>query len=57
MCLKINMDKTSEKVTKDKDPKRVNAERRGRKNLMKKMKENILNDAKKRWRRYYQFKQ
>ena len=51
------MEKTSEKVTKDKDPKRVNAERRGRKNLMKKMKENILNDAKKRWRRYYQFKQ
>ena len=47
------MDKTSEKVTKDKDPKRVNAGRRGRKNLMKKMKENILNDAKKRWRRYY----
>ena len=51
------MDKTSEKVTKDKDLKRVNAERRGRKNLMKKMKENILNDAKKRRRRYYQFKQ
>ena len=41
------MDKTSQKVTKDKDPKRVDAGRKGRENLMKKVKENILNDAKK----------
>ena len=38
------MDKTSEKVTKD--PKRVEAGRRGRKNFMNKLKEDILNDAK-----------
>ena len=30
------MDKTSQKVTKDKDPKRVDAGRKGRKNFMKK---------------------
>ena len=41
------MDKTLQKVIKDKDPKRVDAGRKGRENLMKKMKENILNDAKK----------
>ena len=41
------MDKTSRKVTEDKDPKRVDAGRKGRENFMKKMKENILNDAKK----------
>ena len=41
------MDKTSQKVTKDKDPKRIDAGRKGRKNFMNKMKENILNDAKK----------
>ena len=41
------MDKTSQKVTNDKDPKRVDAGRKGRENVMKKMKENTLNDAKK----------
>ena len=41
------MDKTSQKVTKNKDPKRVDSGRKGRENFMKKMKENILNDAKK----------
>ena len=41
------MDKTSRKVTEDKDPKRVDAGRKCRENFMKKMKENILNDAKK----------
>ena len=41
------MDKTSQKVTKGKDPKCVDADRNGRENVMKKMKENILNDAKK----------
>ena len=40
------MDETLPKVTKDKDPKRVDAGRKGRENCMKKMKENILNDAK-----------
>ena len=40
------MGKTSEKVTKD--PKRVEAGRKGRKNFMNKLKEDILNDAKKR---------
>ena len=39
------MDKTSEKVTKD--PKHVQAGRKGRENYMKKYKESILNDAKK----------
>ena len=47
------MDKTSQKVTEDKDPKRVDAGRKGRENFLKKMKENIL----KRWWRYYQFEQ
>ena len=41
------MDKTSQKVTKNKDPKCVDAGCKGRENFMKKMKENILNDAKK----------
>ena len=41
------MDKTSQKVTKDKDPKRVDAGRKGRESFMKKMKENILKDVKK----------
>ena len=41
------MDKASQKVTKDQDPKCVEAGRKGRENFMKKMKENILNDAKK----------
>ena len=40
------MNKTSQKVTKNKDPKRVDAERKGRENLIKKIIENILNDAK-----------
>ena len=39
------MDKTSQKVTKDKDPKRADAGRKGRESFIKKMKENILNDA------------
>ena len=37
----------SQKVTKDKDPKRVDPGRKGRENFMKKMKEDILNDVKK----------
>ena len=40
------MDKTLQKVTKDKDQKRVDAGCKGRGNFMKKMKENTLNDAK-----------
>ena len=43
ISLRMNLDKT-EKVTKD--PKRVEAGLMDRKNLMKKMKENILNGAK-----------
>ena len=39
------MDKTSKKVTKD--PKRVDAARKGREKYMNKLKESILNDAKK----------
>ena len=39
------MDKTSEKITKD--PKRVEAGRKGRENYMNKYKESILNYAKK----------
>ena len=39
------MDKTSQKVTKD--PKHVEAVHNGRENYMNKLKENILNDAKK----------
>ena len=39
------MDKTSQKVTKD--PKCVEAGRKGRKNFMNKLKEDNLNDAKK----------
>ena len=39
------MDKTSQKVTKD--PRRVEAARKGRENYMNKLRENILNDAKK----------
>ena len=38
------MDKTSQKVTKD--PRRVEAARKGRENYMNKLRENILNDAK-----------
>ena len=41
------MDKTPQKVTEDKDPKRVDAGCKDKENSMKKMKENILNDAKK----------
>ena len=44
---KIKMNKTSQKVTKDKDPKLVEEGRNGRENFMKKMKEDILIDAKK----------
>ena len=43
--LLLNMDKTSEKVTKDR--KRVEAARKGREKYMNKLKESILNDAKK----------
>ena len=39
------MDKTSEKVIKD--PRRVEAARKGREKYMNKLKQNILNDAKK----------
>ena len=39
------MDKTLEKITKD--PKRVEAARKGREKCMNKLKESILNDAKK----------
>ena len=39
------MDKISEKITKD--PKRVEAARKGREKYMNKLKESILNDAKK----------
>ena len=41
------MDKASQKVTKDKDAKLVDAGLKGRENFMKKMKENILSNAKK----------
>ena len=41
----MNMNKTSQKVTKD--PKRVEAPCKGRENYMNKLKESILNDAKK----------
>ena len=47
VLLKINMDKTSEKVTKDKDPKRVETARKGREKYMNKFKESILDDVKK----------
>ena len=39
------MDKTSKKVTKD--PKRIDAARKGREKYMNKLKKSILNDAKK----------
>ena len=39
------MGKTSQKVTKD--PKRVEATRKGRENCMNKLKESLLNDVKK----------
>ena len=45
--IKINMGKTWQKVTKDKDPNRLDAGRKGRENVMEMMKENILNDAEK----------
>ena len=48
--LKISMDKTSQKVTKDR--KRVEAARKSRENYMNKLKESILNDVKKsQWRK------
>ena len=43
--LKINIEKTSEKITKD--PRRVEAARKSREKYMNKLKESILNDAKK----------
>ena len=45
LYLKINIYKTSQKVTKD--PKRIEAARKGRENSMNKLKESILNDVKK----------
>ena len=45
LYLRINMDKTSQKVTKD--PKCVEVACKGRKNYMNKLKESILNDANK----------
>ena len=47
VLLKINMDQTQEKVTKEKDPKCVEAARKGREKYMNKLKESILNDLKK----------
>ena len=41
------MDKTPEKVTRDKDPKRVEAARKGKEKYMNKLKESVLNDVKK----------
>ena len=43
--LKINMEKTPEKVTKD--PKRVEVACKGRQKYMNKLKESIVNDVKK----------
>ena len=43
------MDKTSQKITKDKDPKCVDAGCKGRENFMKKIRGNILNNAKQGW--------
>ena len=45
LYLKINIDKRSQKVTKD--PKHVEAPCKCRENYMNKLKESILNDAKK----------
>ena len=44
---KINIGKTSQKVTKDKDPKRFEAACKGREKYMNKLKESILNNVKK----------
>ena len=41
------MDKTPEKVTRDKDPKRVEVARKGKEKYMNKLKESVLNDVKK----------
>ena len=41
------MDKTPEKVTRDKDQKRVEAARKGKEKYMNKLKESVLNDVKK----------
>ena len=41
------MDKTPEKVTRDKDPKLVEAARKGKEKYMNKLKESVLNDVKK----------
>ena len=49
------MDKTSQKVTNDKDPKRVDAGHKGRENVMKKNEGEHFKRCKKRT--YYQFKQ
>ena len=50
------MDNILPKVTKDKDPKRVDAGRKGRENCMKKNEGKYLKRCKKQWRRYNQFK-
>ena len=42
------MDKTSQKVTKDKDPKRVDAGRKSRENFMKKNEEKYFRRCKKK---------
>ena len=41
------MDKTPEKVTRDKDSKRVEAARKGKEKYMNKLKESVPNDVKK----------
>ena len=41
------MDKTPEKVRRDKDPKRVEAAQKGREKYMNKLNKSILNDVKK----------
>ena len=45
--LNLKIKVTSQEVTKDKDPKCVDAVRNGREKFMEKVKENILNDAEK----------
>ena len=48
LYLKINMDKTSQKVTEDKDPKRFDAGYKGRENFMKKNEADYFNWCKKK---------
>ena len=51
------MDKTSQKVKKDKDPKCVDARHKGRENVVKKSKGKFFKRCKKGWQKHYQFKQ